>query len=399
VPGSSWQLAQPAMSGNDGAARPKALDCYGSPGQGLQYKAWQVRAPLLQSGAIEESNALSISPSASLLPMAMLLWTLTGAVQASDAQSGGTPAFESAEASLELSRSERRRIQRGLAAEGFDPGPADGLFGRGTRGAIRKWQESRGEAATGYLDADAARALLAAGEQRSRSAKSGGTDPSNDILHDKYILGLSRALKADDYPKALEFIDKLEKIGGVLPPSVEYFRGEAYFHTKRYVEANRALNLYVTKTGKKGRYYQKSLELMLAADEKITLRYAIENNYFDIVIRLLDRGVGINKRVANKGQDAAVTPLHVAILHRRVEIARLLIERGADVNARDLDGFPPLQQALTQVDIVKLLIAHGARLNALSRNDYGRKMTPLGHAKYRKQHDVVRLLRRHGAKE
>ena len=74
------------------------------------------------------------------------------------------PAPESIEAELSLNREERRRIQQGLAALGFDPGPADGLFGRGTRGAISRWQASRGAAATGYLDADAARTLLAAGE-------------------------------------------------------------------------------------------------------------------------------------------------------------------------------------------------------------------------------------------
>ena len=83
----------------------------------------------------------------------------------------GTPAApeataESVEAGLELSRSDRRLIQMGLAGAGFDPGPADGLFGRGTRGAIRQWQSSRGESATGYLDVESAKLLLAAGEQR-----------------------------------------------------------------------------------------------------------------------------------------------------------------------------------------------------------------------------------------
>ena len=92
--------------------------------------------------------------------------------------------------------------------------------------------------------------------------------PNSEILRDKFILGLSRALKANDYPKALKFIDRLEKLGGDLPPAIDYFRGEAYFHTGRYGEAQRALNRYVEKTGRKGRYYQKSLEFMLAAEEK-----------------------------------------------------------------------------------------------------------------------------------
>ena len=78
-------------------------------------------------------------------------------------------AQESVEASLGLERSERRRIQEGLSALGFDPGSPDGLFGRGTRGAIGKWQTSRGEATTGYLDAESAKVLLAAGSAAARA--------------------------------------------------------------------------------------------------------------------------------------------------------------------------------------------------------------------------------------
>ena len=79
----------------------------------------------------------------SLLVTLVLLWTVAGMAQESEGQADGTTALASAEASLELSRSERRQIQMGLVAEGFDPGPADGLFHQGTRGAIRKWQALR----------------------------------------------------------------------------------------------------------------------------------------------------------------------------------------------------------------------------------------------------------------
>ena len=102
--------------------------------------------------------------------------------------SGGTPAFESAEASLELSWAERRRGQMGLAAEGFDPRPANGLFGRRTREAIRAWQAARGEATTGWLDANAAKALLVAGERsdpKCGSVEGGGSAAGNQILRDK----------------------------------------------------------------------------------------------------------------------------------------------------------------------------------------------------------------------
>ena len=80
---------------------------------------------------------------------------------------------ESLEASLGLKRPDRGRIQQGLTALGFDPGPADGLFGRGTRGAIGKWQLSRGVMVTGYLDAEAAKTLLAAAGSGAEVGASG----------------------------------------------------------------------------------------------------------------------------------------------------------------------------------------------------------------------------------
>ena len=75
---------------------------------------------------------------------------------------------EAVEASLGLERAERRQIQLGLASLGHDPGPADGLFGLGTRGAIGRWQSSRGSEASGHLDAEAAKLLLAAGKEVAR---------------------------------------------------------------------------------------------------------------------------------------------------------------------------------------------------------------------------------------
>ena len=61
---------------------------------------------------------------------------------------------------MTLDASERQRVQAALAAEGFDPGPADGVFGRKTRRAIQAWQRSNGYAASGELTRRQAEALL-----------------------------------------------------------------------------------------------------------------------------------------------------------------------------------------------------------------------------------------------
>ena len=90
------------------------------------------------------------------------LQALQGAEQPSAAPE---ETVESVEGALELSRADRRLIQLGLLAAGFELGKADGLIGERTRAALGQWQASRREAVTGYLDVASAKLLLAAGEQ------------------------------------------------------------------------------------------------------------------------------------------------------------------------------------------------------------------------------------------
>ena len=75
-----------------------------------------------------------------------------------------SPSPKSVEAALVLTRTQQVLVQRGLTALGFDVGAADGIFGARTRSGIGKWQSSRSEAATGYLDAEAVETLLEARE-------------------------------------------------------------------------------------------------------------------------------------------------------------------------------------------------------------------------------------------
>ena len=81
---------------------------------------------------------------------------------------------KSMEATLGLGIPERRLIQLGLAAEGFDPGDADGLFGGKTRGAIGGWQSSRGEEATEHLDVESAKLLMSSGRKRQAHGRRHG---------------------------------------------------------------------------------------------------------------------------------------------------------------------------------------------------------------------------------
>lgn len=74
--------------------------------------------------------------------------------------------------------------------------------------------------------------------------------------------------------------------------------------------------------------------------------------------RLLDRGAPLNARLPDSGS----TPLSTAALHGHLEIARLLIERGAKVQTTNRDGNTPLHVAafFCRTEIVRLLLKHGA---------------------------------------
>lgn len=73
------------------------------------------------------------------------------------------------EAALDLTRSDRREMQRRLKLAEFDPELVDGIFGPATRAAIGAWQETAGLPATGYLDGAAMERLVAETEPAYRA--------------------------------------------------------------------------------------------------------------------------------------------------------------------------------------------------------------------------------------
>ena len=52
---------------------------------------------------------------------------------------------------VKLNRDQMRKVQKALAAQGTNPGPADGVYGAKTRAAIQAWQIKKGYQATGVL--------------------------------------------------------------------------------------------------------------------------------------------------------------------------------------------------------------------------------------------------------
>lgn len=75
---------------------------------------------------------------------------------------------EAVEAALRLDRDARRSVQRDLELLGYDPRGIDGIFGRGTRSAIRAWQDENDFAPTGFLTGNQVVLLQEQGARRAR---------------------------------------------------------------------------------------------------------------------------------------------------------------------------------------------------------------------------------------
>jgi uncharacterized protein len=114
--------------------------------------------------------------------------------------------------------------------------------------------------------------------------------------------------------------------------------------------------------------------------------------HLDIVELLLDSGADINAVSRNK---FVATPLQGAAVTKRIELARLLIGRGAKLSPRGEGGDSPLHECAGNgaIEIARLLLDHGADINA--KDDEGK--TPLAIALEYKQPEMAKLLRERGA--
>ena len=105
---------------------------------------------------------------------------------------------------------------------------------------------------------------------------------------------------------------------------------------------------------------------------------------------LIEKGADVNAR-AKKG----MTPLTWAVYWDQKEKAELLISKGANVNAKDDDGKTALHVAANwgKTEFVRLLISKGADVNAKD----GACWTPLHWAAFEAEGDTLELLMAAGA--
>lgn len=118
---------------------------------------------------------------------------------------------------------------------------------------------------------------------------------------------------------------------------------------------------------------------------------AATNNQSAAVSFLLKKGIG-----PNPSKSPARSPLHAAAWGGALEVAKILLEAGADPNSADEEGATPLAIAAgnrDRVDIVQLLLDHGARVDSVDKS--GRR--PLDSAASNHCVSCIQILLDHGA--
>jgi ankyrin repeat protein len=108
----------------------------------------------------------------------------------------------------------------------------------------------------------------------------------------------------------------------------------------------------------------------------------------DCVLELINVGAELNTSTVQKA-----TPLITASALGHLEIVQLLIDNGADINARGINGITALRCAVQHIETAKALIYAGADINAKT-NDGD---SVLMYAKRKGENDTVKLLLDHGA--
>lgn len=126
------------------------------------------------------------------------------------------------------------------------------------------------------------------------------------------------------------------------------------------------------------------------ADDGFTpLGLAAYFGHNELVRWMIEQGADVNKPARNAMQ---VAPIHSAVARQNIELCRLLLEHGADVNARQARGVTPLHSAAHNGNaaLVELLLAHGA--DPSLPMDNGRRPADL--AREAGKNELLPLLRR-----
>ncbi|MGD8961897.1 MAG: ankyrin repeat domain-containing protein [Desulfobacterales bacterium] len=245
------------------------------------------------------------------------------------------------------------QAQKKLKELGYDPGAIDGIWGRKTTLAIKRFQREKGLPVTGQLD------------QQTRAELIDRKPPSQRSFN--------QAIKRDD------FITVKALIAAGVDVNAKNKSGETPLHiaaVRGYQEITSVL-------------IDKGANVNAIDGRELTpLHAAAWGGHKETVALLIANGAEVDAR-----GDDGVTPMLVSTLSGRNDTMELLINNGANINARNRSGMTPLHAAalMGQYKAVELLVNKGADVNA--KNNEG--ITPLQIASRKGYQSIVTLLEKH----
>ena len=127
-----------------------------------------------------------------------------------------------------------------------------------------------------------------------------------------------------------------------------------------------------------------------APDGFTPLGLAVFFGHMDTVNALLEAGADVN--LASR-ESMKVAPLASASAAGQLEIARVLLAHGANVNTRGSGDFTPLHESAAsgRLEFARLLLEHGADVNAKTTEG----KTPVDYAREHNREEMVELLMNH----
>lgn len=164
------------------------------------------------------------------------------------------------------------------------------------------------------------------------------------------------------------------------------------------------------------------------------LHWSVNSGHIEIVKLLIEKGSDINKRTYAGDSRIRETPLEIAAYKNNYEIAKLLLDSGANIEGSGQNFFWPLYSAskIGNIKLIQLFIKSGANLNRtgvdgysaihvaiekkqikaikfLLENKFNPNLvgmhdnipmgsTPLQFAKEKGNKEIINLLQSHGAK-
>lgn len=137
---------------------------------------------------------------------------------------------------------------------------------------------------------------------------------------------------------------------------------------------------------------QNDPDLVFSKDDKgyTPLHWAAKNGHMDVARLLLAKKAEINAKT-----NIGWTPLHEAADGGQKDLVKFLLTNNANVNERTARGYTALHFAASKgyIDVAELLLDYGANVNARCNLGFTPLQTAMAHK------DVVELLQKHGGHE